>query len=237
MEVNPSLNPFINDDFLLETESAKLLYHNYAKELPIIDYHSHLSPKAISENKIFNSISSLWLSEDHYKWRALRTLGVDEKYITGKATNQDKFIQFASMVPFMVRNPLYHWTHLELQRYFDISELLSEKSADRIYDQTNKMVNSSSFSTLSLLERMKVERICSTDDPLDSLEHHINHSTSGSSIYMNPTFRPDKSILINAPNYNEYIDALEISVSFKINSFEDLCEALQKRIDFFHKQG
>ena len=237
MKVNPSFNPFINDDFLLETESAKLLYHNYAKELPIIDYHSHLSPKAISENKIFNSISSLWLSEDHYKWRALRTLGVDEKYITGKATNQDKFNQFASMVPFMVRNPLYHWTHLELQRYFDISELLSEKSANRIYYQTNKMVNSSSFSTLSLLERMKVERICSTDDPLDSLEHHINHSTSGSSIYMNPTFRPDKSILINAPNYNEYIDALEISVSFKINSFDDLCEALQKRIDFFHKQG
>ena len=237
MEVNQSINRFINEDFLLETESAKLLYHNYAKELPIIDYHSHLSPKAIAENKIFNSVTSLWLSEDHYKWRALRTLGVNERYITGKSSNQEKFIQFASVVPLMVRNPLYHWIHMELQRYFDISELLSEKNANRIYNKTNKLVNSSLFSTLSLLEKMKVERICTTDDPIDNLEHHINHSKSKNSIYMNPTFRPDKSIMINAPDYNEYIDALEIAASIKINSFDDLCEALQKRIDFFHNKG
>lgn len=237
MELNPSVRPFIHNDFLLETESAKLLYHDYAKELPIIDYHSHLSPKAIAENKVYNSVSSLWLDGDHYKWRALRALGIDEKYITGKASDQEKFNQFASAVPYMIRNPLYHWTHLELQRYFDIKELLSEKSANKIYIQINKMATSSEFSTLSLLEKMKVESVCTTDDPLDSLAHHYNHKASGNPIRMTPTFRPDKSILINELSYNEYIDALEIAASIKIRSFGDICEALHKRMEFFHSQG
>ena len=156
MGVTPSDNTFIHSNFLLETKSSIRLYHEYAKELPIIDYHNHLSPKAIAQNTVFNSITQLWLEGDHYKWRALRTLGIDEKYITGTASDQEKFVQYASAVPYMIRNPLYHWTHLELERYFGISALLTESNAIEVFQETNTLTTSKDFSTQSLLKKMKV---------------------------------------------------------------------------------
>lgn len=237
MGISPPNKSFIHPDFLLETEAAKRLYHEFAKDLPILDYHNHLSPKAISENTIFNSVTQLWLEGDHYKWRALRTLGVDEKYITGTATDQEKFVHYASAVPFMIRNPLYHWTHLELKRYFGISELLSKNNASALYEQTNAMATSADFSTLSLLEKMNVERVCTTDDPLDNLEHHKTFATGKNKMQMNPAFRPDKSILIEASHFNDYIEALGTAADLHIKSFNDLCEALQKRMDYFHAYG
>ena len=229
--------PFIHPDFLLDTETAKTLYHDYAKALPIIDYHCHLSPKDISEDRVFDSVSKLWLDGDHYKWRALRTLGIDEDYLTGKATDHEKFIQFASAIPYLVRNPLYHWTHLELKRYFDIDVLLSEKNAREVYEQINSLTNSTKFSTQSLLQKMKVELICTTDDPIDDLSFHKKHLASNTSVAMKPSFRPDKAIHIQAKDFNNYIDLLEEQTGLEINSFQLLCEALQKRMDYFHGQG
>jgi glucuronate isomerase len=229
--------PFIHKDFLLETDSARILYHNYAKDLPIIDYHNHLSPKAIAENKIYDSITALWLDGDHYKWRALRALGIPEKYITGKASDKEKFIKYVSAVPYMIRNPLYHWTHLELLRYFGISDLISKNNAESLFQLTNQLATNSDFSTLCLLKKMRVEIICTTDDPLDNLESHKIHSSHGNPIKMNPTFRPDNFLFIKASSFNQSIDSLEELVGFKIDRFDDLCEALQKRIDYFHDKG
>ena len=234
---HPSTKTFIHNDFLLETETAKLLYHDYAKALPIIDYHCHLSPKNIAENTIFNSITTLWLEGDHYKWRALRTLGVDEKFITGKATDKEKFVQFASSVPYMIRNPLYHWTHLELTRYFNLSTLLSQTTAHEIYERINLQATSAAFSSQSLLEKMNVESICTTDDPLDNLEYHKKFAEKKGSTLMSSSFRPDKSILIQASEFNKYIDKLGVLCSIEINGFEDLCLALEKRMNYFHRHG
>ena len=230
-------NSFIHNDFLLESDNARLLYHDYVKKLPIIDYHNHLSPKLISENTIFDSITSLWLEGDHYKWRALRTLGISERFITGNASDKEKFIKYMSTVPLMVRNPLYHWTHLELKRYFGISDTISIANAEKIFQETNTMTKTPEFSTLSLLKKMNVERVCTTDDPLDSLKYHKSHSLSGNNILMNPTFRPDKFLLIKAPDFNKYIDVLEEKVDFKIETFENFCEGLEKRIEYFHVNG
>ncbi|MDA8644690.1 glucuronate isomerase [Flavobacteriaceae bacterium] len=237
MGVTPSDNTFIHSNFLLETKSSIRLYHEYAKELPIIDYHNHLSPKAIAQNTVFNSITQLWLEGDHYKWRALRTLGIDEKYITGTASDQEKFVQYASAVPYMIRNPLYHWTHLELERYFGISALLTESNAIEVFQETNTLTTSKDFSTQSLLKKMKVESLCTTDDPLDTLEHHKTFADNTITMQMLPTFRPDKSILIHASGFNEYVHLLELKTEIPIKSFDDLCEALQERIDHFHTLG
>ena len=228
---------FINEDFLLESKSAKILYHDYAKDFPIIDYHNHLSPKAICEDKIYDSITSLWLEGDHYKWRALRTLGTSEKYITGNASQKEKFLKYCSTIPQMIRNPLYHWSHLELYRYFDISDLISAKNAEEIFHQTNKKANSPEFSCLSLLKKMKVEQVCTTDEPQDNLKYHIEYSKTDHYTKMSPTFRPDKFIHIQNVNYNKYLNDLETSAMIKIRSFEHLCEALEIRINYFHAHG
>ena len=217
---------FIHKYFLLESDSSRILYHDYAKNLPIIDYHSHLSPKAISDNKIFDSITTLWLKGDHYKWRALRTLGIDEKYITGNSSNKEKFIKYCCALPLMIRNPLYHWSHLELKRYFGISDLISEKNAEDIFNKINKLLVLSEFNTISLLEKMKVEQICTTDDPLDNLEYHKSYKNPKNYTKMNPTFRPDKFIFIESSNYNKLLDALEAEVMFKIKSFDILIKRL-----------
>ena len=231
------MKPFIHQNFLLETKIAQELYHDYASTLPIIDYHNHLPPKLIAENTKFNTITDLWISGDHYKWRAMRTLGVSEEYITGKATDKEKFIKFAEATPYMIRNPLYHWTHLELNRYFGIEELLSKENAVNVYEKTTAALQTSEFSTQSLLERMNVEVLCTTEDPTDTIEHHVNLSTSSFKTKVSTAFRPDKSLFIDGENYNSYIDQLAQVSTIEIATYTDLCEALQKRMDFFHEKG
>ena len=233
----PNVKPFLDADFLLDNRMAQVLYHDYAKHQPIIDYHNHLPPDEIAENKVFENLTQVWLYGDHYKWRAMRTMGVDEKYITGDASDKEKFLKWAETVPFTIRNPLFHWTHLELKRYFGIEAILSPKTAEAIYEKCNELLLQGGFSTHGLLSKMNVEVVCSTDDPIDSLEHHQAHHNSNSALKMYPAFRPDKAILIEKETYNAYINQLEKAVGMGINTFDDLLIALKNRIEFFDSQG
>ncbi|UPQ78820.1 glucuronate isomerase [Flavobacterium azooxidireducens] len=228
---------FIHDNFLLENKYAEELYHNYSKNQPIIDYHNHLSPKLIAENNQFKNITDVWINGDHYKWRAMRTLGVNEKFITGDASDKDKFIQWAKTVPYTMRNPLYHWTHLELARYFDIYELLNEKSAEAIYEETSQKLSTSEFSCQNLLKKVNAEVVCTTEDPTDDLAYHKQLANSDFSVKVSTAFRPDKAILIASETYNSYIDSLSKVVDFEINTYADLCNALSKRIAYFNENG
>ncbi|MEL6941675.1 MAG: glucuronate isomerase, partial [Bacteroidota bacterium] len=173
------MKPFLDENFLLENKMAEILYHEYAAKQPIIDYHNHLPPDQIANNKQFSNITEIWLYGDHYKWRAMRTLGVDEKYITGDASDKEKFLKWAETVPYTLRNPLYHWTHLELKRYFGVDELLSSKTAEKIYDQCTAQLQLPEYTTQGLLAKMNVDVVCSTDDPIDNLEFHQVHAKSG----------------------------------------------------------
>jgi glucuronate isomerase len=229
--------PFLDEDFLLENRMAQVLYHDYARHQPIIDYHNHLPPDEIAQNKTFENITQVWLYGDHYKWRAMRTLGIDERFITGDASDKEKFLKWAETVPFTIRNPLFHWTHLELKRYFGIVDLLTSDSAGHIYNICNEKLATATYTAQGLMSKMNVEIVCSTDDPADSLEHHIAHRMSDSAIKMYPAFRPDKAILINSESYNTYIDKLGQAAGMDINSYPNLVEALQKRVDFFDSQG
>lgn len=228
---------FINDNFLLESSFAEELYHTYAQPLPIIDYHNHLPPQEIAEDKIFGNLTKVWINGDHYKWRAMRTLGIDEKYITGAASDQEKFIHWAKTVPYTMRNPLYHWTHLELARYFDIYDLLDEKSAERIYQETSEKLSAQEYSCQNLLLKANAEVVCTTEDPTDTLEQHKKLAKSNFGVKVSTAFRPDKAILISNPGYNDYLDALAKSADLEISSYDDLCEALRRRIDYFHQNG
>ena len=228
---------FIHDNFLLENKFAEELYHNYSKNQPIIDYHNHLSPQHIAENTIFDNITKVWINGDHYKWRAMRTLGVNEQFITGNASDKDKFLQWGKTVPYTMRNPLYHWTHLELARYFDINELLNEKSAESIYEQASAKINSSEFSTQNLLKKVNAELVCTTEDPIDTLEFHQQLAKSDFGVKVSTAFRPDKAILISNEDYNEYINKLAEVVGSEINSYSDLCSALKNRIEYFNSNG
>lgn len=228
---------FIHENFLLENKYSEELYHNYSKNQPIIDYHNHLSPQLICEDYVFNNISEVWIKGDHYKWRAMRTLGVNEKFITGAASDKEKFLQWGKTVPYTLRNPLYHWTHLELARYFDIYELLNEKTAEGIYEETTARLNSSEYSCQNLLRKVNVKVVCTTEDPTDTLEFHQKMRANGLDIKVSTSFRPDKSILIGAEGYNEYIDALGESAGIEINNYDDFCNALQKRISYFNDNG
>ncbi|GAB2698870.1 hypothetical protein GCM10011495_32970 [Hymenobacter frigidus] len=232
------MKPFLNDDFLLQTAPARTLYHEYAKQMPIIDYHNHLLPDQIAEDKQFENLTQIWLYGDHYKWRAMRANGVDEYYITGGASDQEKFQKWAETVPYTLRNPLYHWTHLELQRYFGITELLNGESAGRIYDECSEKLCTSEYSVRNLLRRMNVETLCTTDDPADSLEHHQTLATSGYDVQVLPTFRADKAIAVDdAVSYNAYLDKLGAVAEVDIRTFADLETALRRRHDFFAAQG
>lgn len=230
-------NHFIHDNFLLENKYAEELYHNYSKNQPIIDYHNHLSPKLIAENTVFENITQVWIQGDHYKWRAMRTLGINEKFITGNASDKDKFLNWAKTVPYTMRNPLYHWTHLELARYFDVYDLLNEKSAEKLYEEVSSKVNSKDFSTQNLLRKVNAEYVCTTEDPTDTLVYHQQLAKSDFEIKIGTAFRPDKAILISNDGYNEYIDSLAKSANISINTYQDLCDALKSRIDFFDKNG
>lgn len=233
----PSSSKFIHSNFLLENKYAEELYHNYASKMPIIDYHNHLSPQQIVENKIFENISEVWIHGDHYKWRAMRTMGVDEKYITGAGSDREKFQKWAQTVPYTMRNPLYHWTHMELDRYFDVSELLSGKNADNIYDSTSEKLNTEANSCQNLLSKMNVESLCTTDDPIDSLEHHQKLAQGDFTIKVSMTFRPDKAILIGTDSFNDYINKLADASEITIDSYDSLCDALKNRAAYFHANG
>lgn len=229
---------FMTEDFLLRSDFAKTLYHDYAKSQPIIDYHCHLSPKEIAENRQFEDLTAAWLEGDHYKWRAMRTLGISEKFITGNKSSEEKFQKWAGTVPFTMRNPLYHWTHLELKRYFGIHELLDDQSGKAIYKNASEQLQSPEFSTQGLLGKMNVEIVCTTDDPTDSLEHHRVLAKSDASLSMYPAFRPDKAYAVENPQtYVAYLQKLGATSDIFINSYENLLAALSNRIDFFHKMG
>ncbi len=230
--------PFMDENFLLKGKFAQLLYHTYAKDLPIIDYHCHLSPKDIAENRQFENITQVWLAGDHYKWRGMRTLGINEKYITGDASDKEKFLKWAEAVPSTMRNPLYHWTHLELQRYFDIHELLTADNGEAVYEQTAQLLQQPEYRTRGLLKKMNVEIVCTTDDPVDSLEHHIRAREEGIQPQLFPAFRPDKAYAVeDAVAFMEYLEKLTEVSGIKIQHYSDLIQALQNRIDYFHEHG
>lgn len=229
---------FLSEDFLLHNEYSKILYHDYAKNLPIIDYHNHIPPAEINQNKKFENLSRVWLAGDHYKWRAMRTLGIDERFITGNASDEEKFLKWGKTVPYTMRNPLYHWSHLELKRYFGIEELLNESSAMGIYEACNFQLQEDDFSTLGLLNQMNVETVCTTDDPSDDLNEHISFSGKKNKLQLYPAFRPDKAYSVEQPEvYQTYLDRLAAASSVTIHSFDTLLEALSNRIDYFHRHG
>ena len=232
------MKKFLDKDFLLECETARKLYHEVAAGLPIIDYHCHLDPRLIAEDARFENLSQVWLAGDHYKWRAMRANGVEEQFCTGDATDQEKFMKWAATVPNTLRNPLYHWTHLELQRYFGIEDLLNPESAPGIYERAGKMLQSEEFSVRKLIRKMNVEVICTTDDPVDSLEHHQKIREDGFETKVLPAWRPDRSMAVeDADNYNLYLDTLEQASDTSISTFMDLLTALQNRHDYFHQMG
>ncbi|WP_318342897.1 glucuronate isomerase [Flagellimonas baculiformis] len=231
------MQTFIHDNFLLETDYAKELYHCYAKNQPIIDYHSHLPPNELAENRVFKNMTQLWIDGDHYKWRAMRALGIPEKYITGDAPDSEKFKKWAETVPYALRNPLYHWTHLELSRYFGIGDLLTPKTAGKIYEECNAKLGMEDYSARGLIDRMNVEVVCTTDDPLDNLDHHRDLAESGWPVKVLPTFRPDGLISIEKGTFPDYLASLSKITDIKITDFESLGEAIKKRVDYFHRNG
>lgn len=229
---------FLGENFLLQTETARQLYHDFAKEMPIIDYHCHLPPGQIAADLNFDNITQAWLYGDHYKWRAMRTNGVAEEYCTGKATDWEKFEKWAETVPYTLRNPLYHWTHLELQRYFDVHQLLNKESAAEIYEACSAKLRSSEYSVRNLLRKMNVKVVCTTDDPTDSLEHHQQLGKDGFEIKILPAFRPDKAMNVDdAVSFNDYLAKLEASSSIDISSYNNFLDALKSRHDFFAANG
>ncbi|MCX2678406.1 glucuronate isomerase [Galbibacter sp. EGI 63066] len=232
-----SQKKFINDDFLLSNKYAKTLYHDYASNMPIIDYHCHLPPQDIAKNQVYENLTQIWIYGDHYKWRAMRTLGIDEKYITGNASDEEKFKKWAKTVPYTMRNPLYHWTHMELSRYFDINELLNEENAGEIYKAASEKVNSDAYSCQNILSKMNVEVVCTTEDPTDTLEYHQKIAENGLKTHISTSFRPDKAIMIANEGYKEYLENLEEVSGISINSYQDLLDVLVQRITYFNDNG
>ena len=243
---NKNIKKFLDKDFLFTNKTAEYLYFNYAEKLPIIDYHNHLPVKEIAENKKFESITQIWLYGDHYKWRAMRANGVDEKYITGSASDWEKFLAWAKTVPDTLRNPLYQWTHMELKKPFGIeNKLLNQNTAKEIYDHCNELLQKDDFSTRGLLKQFNVEVVCTTDDPLDTLEYHkkiksdkINKNGEADGLKVFPAFRPDKGMAVeNLSTFNEWVKKLQEITKINVDSFEKYIEAIRKRHDYFHENG
>ncbi len=229
---------FIGKDFLLNNEPARELYQHYANSCAIIDYHNHLSPKDIAENRKFENLTAIWLEGDHYKWRAMRINGIPEKYCTGDAEPREKFRAWAKTVPATLRNPLYHWTHLELKNYFGINTLLNEQVADAVYEQASAMLQHDDFQVQALLRKMNVQVVCTTDDPIDSLMYHEQVAEQENGINMFPTFRPDKAYNTSDPQaFSTYVSQLGKAAGISIQSYDDLVQALSKRIDYFDSFG
>lgn len=231
-------NPIAHPDFLLDTSAAKELYHQCAAHLPVVDYHNHLSPALIAQNHRFSSIAELWLEGDHYKWRALRALGVDEYFLTGNASDYEKFYTWCKNLPFLIGNPLYHWSHLELDRYFGIQTLISEKTADFIYQSVNQILQSTQVTTHAIFDRFKLKVCCTTDDPCDTLEHHVALQEGDQEFVLLPGFRPDNALIFKGHEvFKTYLERLSHAAGMPIHSLDDLKEALVKRIDFFDALG
>lgn len=228
---------FFGKDYLLPTEEAKILYFHYAEPMPVFDYHSHLSPSAIRQRRRFENLTQLWLSGDHYKWRAMRVCGVDEAFITGNASDREKFHQWASVVPKLIGCPLYQWTHLELQRYFHITVPLSPDTEDQIWTQCGEMLSDESFNTVGLLSRMHVKTLCTTDDPFDLLEDHFAIAREDFPFRVLPTFRPDKILQIGAPSWRSYVQRLAENTGIEIFSLASLQDALSRALDRFVSAG
>lgn len=233
------MKSFIHEDFLLQTDAAKELYHEHAKMQPIIDYHCHLNPEYIAKDHAFDNLGQIWLEGDHYKWRAMRTNGVEERYCTGKDTSDwEKFEKWAETVPYTMRNPLYHWTHLELKTAFGVDKLLKPETAKEIFDKCTEQLRTPEFSARGLMKKFKVEVVCTTDDPADSLEHHLALKEEQFEIKVLPTWRPDKAMAVENPQeYRAYLEKLSDVSEVTINRFSDLIEALRKRHDFFAGVG
>lgn len=232
------MSSFIHADFMLQTKTAENLYHNHVENLPIIDYHCHLVPKEIAEDHKFSTITELWLGGDHYKWRLLRANGVSEKYITGDASDWEKFEKWAATVPYTMRNPMYHWTHLELKRVFDIDDLLNPDTALDIYNKSNEMLQMPEYTARGLMKKFNVEVVCTTDDPLDSLEYHKQIKESGFEVKVLPTWRPDKSMAVeNIDSFRAYVDRLSEISGIDITNFDEYSLAISKRHDYFQANG
>ena len=234
------MKDFMDKDFLLQTDTARMLYHEHAAKLPIIDYHCHLVPQMVADDYKFRSLTEMWLGGDHYKWRALRANGVDERFITGKDTSDwEKFEKWAETVPYTLRNPLYHWTHLELKTAFGIDKVLNKDTAREIYEECNdKLLNDPTYTARGMMRRYNVETVCTTDDPVDSLEWHKKTRESGFEIKMLPTWRPDKAMAVEKPEmFKAYVEKLSEVSGVNISRFADLIDALQRRHDFFAENG
>ncbi len=230
------MKQFMGDDFLLNSKTANHLYHDYAKQMPIIDYHCHLSPKEIYEDVHFQTITEAWLKGDHYKWRIMRAHGVEERYITGDASDEEKFMKWAETISLAIGNPLFHWTHLELQQFFDYHGVLNNESAKEVYELCNKKLKT--LSARKMIEMSNVTHLCTTDDPIDDLcWHKLIKEDKSFKVKVMPAFRPDKSMSINRNDYLDYIAKLSKVSEININSFASLMEALKKRIEFFNENG
>lgn len=229
---------FIHDDFMLTNDFARELYHESAEKMPVIDYHCHLVPKMIADNHQFQDLTEIWLGGDHYKWRALRGNGISEDYITGSRSSWEKFQKWAETVPYTMRNPLYHWTHLELARGFGIYDILSPKTARSIYDECTSKLQTEEFRAQELMKKFNVKVVCTTDDPADTLEYHKQINDNPFGVKVLPAWRPDKAMAIEKPSeYQAYIEKLAGMAGITIDSYQDLLDALKKRHDFFHEMG
>ncbi|HYL85531.1 MAG TPA: glucuronate isomerase [Candidatus Angelobacter sp.] len=229
---------FIHDDFLLETKTARRLYHEYAAPEPILDYHSHLSPADIAADRRFQNLFEIWLEGDHYKWRLMRANGIADRYCTGDAPAHEKFLAWARTVPAALRNPVYHWTHLELKRYFGIAELLDEGSAEAIWERANRLLQAKELTTRGILRKFKVRALCTVDDPCDDLRHHRAIAAAGEEFHVLPTFRPDQALAVDSPReFNAWVARLEAASNVHVSSLRDFLAALQQRHDFFHANG
>lgn len=232
------MKKFLDENFLLQNKTAQQLYHDFAKQMPVIDYHNHLPPDQIANDINFENLTQVWLYGDHYKWRAMRTNGINEKYITGDASDFEKFEKWAATVPYTMRNPLYHWTHLELQRYFGIDKILNADTAKEIYDEASAKLRTPEYSVRNLLRKMNVKVLCTTDDPTDSLEHHQKIKTDGFEIKILPAYRPDKAMNVDdAATFNAYVGKIEEVSGIAVSSYADYLKALKARHDFFATVG
>ena len=233
------MKTFLDKNFLLQSPTAQHLYHNHAAKMPIIDYHCHLDPAMIAADRKFDNLGEIWLEGDHYKWRAMRTNGIEERFCTGKeASDWEKFEKWAETVPYTMRNPLYHWTHLELQRTFGVEKILNPATAKEIFDECSEKLRSPEYSARQLMRRFNVEVVCTTDDPIDSLEHHLTLQKEGFEIKVLPTWRPDKAMAVENPvAYRAYVEKLSEIAAVKISNYNELIEALKKRHDYFARAG
>jgi glucuronate isomerase len=232
------MKPFMDENFLLQTETAQKLYHEHAAKMPIFDYHCHINPKDIADDRMFKSITEIWLAGDHYKWRGMRTNGVDELFCTGDASDWEKFEKWAETVPQTLRNPLFHWTHLELKKFFGINEVLSPKNARQIFDACNEKLKTPEYSCRNIIRMANVHTICTTDDPIDNLQYHQQIKASGFEVAVLPAWRPDKAMMVDDPTfYNAYIFQLAAVAEMDISTFSDLLTALNKRHQYFHENG